>query len=170
MREINLSIDESNLLKTVPKYFRSILISSDEVAMIGGYDYNISNSSKKVFFVLNGRLVKGFPMSYPRQYFSMCIDEINSFLYIIGGYNRDEGVLSYCERLSLKSKQWEEIEILNTPRLNSCSAALNGTHVYTFGGLGLHDYLSSIERYNIKLNIWSELKVKMPLRISNSFA
>jgi N-acetylneuraminic acid mutarotase len=70
----------------------------------------------------------------------------------------------------LKSKQWEEIEILNVPRLNSCSAALDGTHVYTFGGLGEYDYLSSIERYNIKLNIWTELKVKMPLKLSNSFA
>jgi hypothetical protein len=64
-------IDESHLLEAVPKYFRSILISSDEVAICGGYDYKISNSSKKVFFIINGRLVKGTPMFYPRQYFSM---------------------------------------------------------------------------------------------------
>lgn len=109
-------------------------------------------------------------MNYPRQYSSLCIDRKNSFLYVVGGYNKDEGLLPYWERLSLKSKQWEEIEILNVPRLNSCSAALDGTHVYTFGGLGEYDYLSSIERYNIKLNIWTELKVKMPLKLSNSFA
>jgi N-acetylneuraminic acid mutarotase len=70
----------------------------------------------------------------------------------------------------LKSKQWEEIELLNIPRLNSSSAALDGNFVYTFGGLGEYDHLSSIERYNIKLNIWSELKVKMPMKLSNSYA
>jgi hypothetical protein len=111
--------DESSLKKAVPKYFKSILISSDEVVILGGYDYKISNSSKKVFFIINGKLVKGPPMQYPRQYFSMTIDSVNSFLYIIGGYNKDEGLLHYCERLSLKSKQWEEIEILNIPRMNS---------------------------------------------------
>lgn len=106
-------------------------------------------------------------MEYPRQYFSICIDRINSFLYVIGGYNKDEGLLPYCERLSLKSKQWEEIETLNKPRLNSCSSVLNGTHVYTFGGMGEEEFLDTIERYNINLNIWSELKVKMPNKISN---
>jgi len=109
-------------------------------------------------------------MVYPRQYFSTCIDEKNSFLYVIGGYNKDEELLPYWERLSLKSKQWEEIELLNVPRLNSSSAALDGNYVYTFGGLGKFDHLSSIERYNIKLNIWSELKIKLPIKLSNSFA
>ena len=109
-------------------------------------------------------------MKYPRQYFSLWVDKINSFLYIIGGYNKDEGILPYWERLSLKSKQWEEIEILNVPRLNSSTAWLNGTHVYTFGGIGNNDYLSSIERFNINLDIWSELKVKLPWKLSNSYA
>lgn len=114
--------------------------------------------------------MKANPMFFARQYFSTCIDRINSFLYIVGGYNKDSGVLTTCERLSLKSKQWQEIEDLNVPRLNNCSAALDGTHVYTFGGLGKFDYLSSIERYNIKLNIWSELLVQMPNKISNAQA
>ncbi|CAI2362087.1 unnamed protein product [Moneuplotes crassus] len=162
--------DDMNLIQDVPKYFRSILISSDEIAILGGYDYAISNSSKKVFFVINGRLVKGIAMQYPRQYFSLCIDKVNCFLYVIGGYNKEEGLIPYCERLSLKSKQWEEIEILNTPRMYSCSAAIGGTHVYTFGGIGPLDYLTSIERYNIGLNIWTELKVKLPTKLSNAFA
>ena len=114
--------------------------------------------------------MKSNPMNQPRQYCSTCIDEINSFLYVISGYNKEHGVIPYCERLSLKSKQWEEIEDIITPRINSSSTVLNGSHVYTFGGLGELDFLSSIERYNIKLNIWSEISVKLPCKLSNSFA
>lgn len=162
--------DEKNIIDTLPKYFKSILLSTDEVALLGGYDYAISNSSKNVFYIINGRILKANPMFTARQYFSLCIDQQNSFLYVIGGYNKEKGVIPHCERLSLKSKQWQEIEDLNVGRLNSCSAALNGTHVYTFGGLGQFDYLSSIERYNTQLNIWSELKIKMPSKISNAMA
>lgn len=90
-----LYLDENNLLNSVPKYFKSILLSSDEIVILGGYDYDISNSSKKVFFIINGRLVKGNPMNYPRQYSSLCIDRKNSFLYVVGGYNKDEGLIPY---------------------------------------------------------------------------
>lgn len=43
-----LDLDECHLLDTIPKYFKNILVSPDEVVILGGYDYKISNSSKKV--------------------------------------------------------------------------------------------------------------------------
>lgn len=111
--------DEKLLIETIPKYFKSVMLSNDEVAIMGGYDYSLSNSSPKVFYIINGRLVKANPMFTARQYFSTCIDSKNSFLYVVGGYNKENGALASCERLSLKSKQWQEIEDLNVPRLNN---------------------------------------------------
>lgn len=46
-------LDDDNLISTVPKYFKSVVISSDEIVLLGGYDYEISNSSKKVFYIIN---------------------------------------------------------------------------------------------------------------------
>jgi hypothetical protein len=63
--------DDKNQIDSVPKYFKSVLLSNDEVAILGGYDHTISNSSNKVFSIINGRIMKANPMFYARQYFSM---------------------------------------------------------------------------------------------------
>ena len=42
--------------------------------------------------------------------------------------------------------------------------------MYAFGGRSSEEFRSSIERYNIDLNIWNLLSVKLPNRVSNLFA
>ena len=79
-------------------------------------------------------------------------------------------MLNSCERFSLKNKKWEEIERLNESRLNCASCVAEENYVYAFGGYGTDDFLSSIERFNIELNIWNLLAVRLPQRISNLFA
>ena len=63
-----------------------------------------------------------------------------------------------CERFSLKSREWEELEPMNYPRINP-SACLQGTFLYVFGGRDHIDFLDQIERLNIELNVWSPLRV-----------
>lgn len=44
-------------------------------------------------------------------------------------------------------------------------------YIYLFGGLDTekNEFTDTIERYNQKLQIWSILKVKMPVKMTNMF-
>ena len=79
-------------------------------------------------------------------------------------------MLSTAERFNLKSKQWEEIDDLTEPRMNCSSCFLGPNSIYAFGGIGPNDYLSTIERFNEKLKIWTPLKIVLPTKLSNTFA
>lgn len=96
-------------------------------------------------------------MNVERQYFSVC--KSNDFVYAIGGYNQS-GVLSQCERFSLKAWKWEQMEDLTNSRMNSSSCSLGDNYIYVFGGLGAdNEFYSSIERFNSELKIWTPLSV-----------
>lgn len=88
---------------------------------------------------------------------------------MLGGYNVQSGVLASVERFSLIKHVWESLEPMFTPRMNCSSCILEEKYVYVFGGIGNMDYLSSIERFNTELNIWNEINVRMPVKLSNSF-
>ena len=122
----------------MPKYFQTKVISEDEILLLGGYDLTNKNSSNSVFRVIgelgkNGQIEKIAPMHKERQYFGMTLTE--KYLYVIGGYSKNENILSYSERFNLKARRWEELEDLTSPRLN-CSACHLGAHIFVFGGIG----------------------------------
>jgi hypothetical protein len=54
--------------------------------------------------------------------------------------------------------------------MNCSSCFLEPNYIYAFGGIGASDYLSSIERFNTNLKIWTPLQVQLPQKISNTFA
>ncbi len=60
---------------------------------------------------------------------------------------------------------------MNTKRINPGACALGDTYIYVFGGRseknGLFD---SIERYNIELNLWNMLQIRLPTQLCNMFA
>jgi hypothetical protein len=73
-------------------------------------------------------------------------------IYVIGGYNNEDGVLDSFERFSIRARKWElceDSERLNKGRINAAACKCGTKYVYLFGGLSAEDeFLDQIERYN----------------------
>jgi hypothetical protein len=76
-------------------------------------------------------------------------------LYVIGGSNDSDGMLSDCEHYDLKTGGWRVIAPLNKRAFGPAACAWGETYIYKFGGL-LDDKVlnNTIERYDIKKNLW----------------
>ena len=100
-----------------------------------------------------------------RGCFSACY--IHDFLYVAGGCNIIEGVLTACERYDTVKDRWQEISDLNIPRKNSSMCALTSDSLYVFGGTTPEDHMTEIiEQYLVSANIWITLPVRMPYKMS----
>lgn len=100
-----------------------------------------------------------------RGCFSACY--IHDFLYVAGGCNIIEGVLTACERYDVVKDRWQEISDLNIPRKNSSMCALTSDSMYVFGGTTPEDHMTDIiEQYLVSANIWITLPVRMPYKMS----
>ena len=115
-------------------------------------------------------------MEIGRQYFTLCLDNQNeehkTYIYVISGFNHEYQILSEVERFNLDTLSWESVEPVNMARLNGSATKCGDKYIYLFGGLNVekNEFTDSIERYNSKLEIWTTLSIKMPAKISNSFA
>ena len=77
-----------------------------------------------------------------RGCFSACY--IHDFIYVAGGCNIIEGVLTACERYDVHKDRWQEISDLNIPRKNSSFCALTSDSMYLFGGTTPEDHMTDI--------------------------
>lgn len=111
-----------------------------------------------------------YRMYKARQYFDLCLDTQGSTMYIIGGYNEQQGILASWEKLCLKTYKFTRIRSLKTERLNCSSTLIGKNYIYVFNGSNAHGDLDTIEKYNIKLNFWELLSIKTPLKMHNNFA
>ena len=109
-------------------------------------------------------------MSLGRQYFGLAADHDDGWVYVLGGYSTGKGILSDCERFSIKGHNWMPIEHLNVPRINMGSCLVSKKYLYVFGGSDENGILDSIERYNSSLDVWTLLQVKMQSKVTNLFA
>jgi hypothetical protein len=92
--------DDERVEDQIPKYFKSQVVSDDEVVILGGCDEIYTEegvkteASNKAFKITKGALKQLPRMQRPRQYFSLCYDQPRKEVYVIGGYNEDQGVLA----------------------------------------------------------------------------
>ena len=109
-------------------------------------------------------------MQFGRQYFAICGDYENEFAYVIGGFNHEKGLMNSVEKFSFKARKWVMSEPINNARINAAACKCGSKYLYLFGGLDQKDFLDTIERFNLQLDIWTILKVRMPSKISNLFS
>lgn len=98
---VNLKVKDNNrIMDQIPKYFKSQVVSNDEVVILGGCEEVstpeevISETSNKAFRITKGVLKQLPRMHKARQYFTLCFSKTQREVYIIGGYNEDSGVLA----------------------------------------------------------------------------
>ena len=170
--------DEENIISRIPKYFKSLVVSEDEVVILGGSEEIPCKSRKKKYEVSNKgfRITKGkiyelkTRMYKARQHFSIAFDKLRKQVFVIGGYNENQGTLASWEKLSLSTHKFTRIASMKQARLNWASTIEDNKYIYVFNGVGLKQDLDTIERYSINLNYWESLKITTPFRVHNNFA
>lgn len=73
-------------------------------------------------------------MLYSRAAFGVCF--VNNFIYVAGG-NTSSSEFSAtirCERLNLKTKEWQPIASLNQPCTNCSLCTFKDNQIYRVGG------------------------------------
>jgi hypothetical protein len=152
-------------LKKIPKYFKYSYLGEDKYLLVGGFDVESNASSNKVFIYQDGHFTRCTSLITARQYFALAQD--STHIYVLGGFHNEQGVLASCERMQILAKSWEEIEPLNIPRLNAAASRVGDKYIYLFGGTTERGFVDIIERYNMDLNIWTQLDIALPERMSN---
>ena len=165
-------IDEDQLAQhDIPRYFKTLYIPDDKFLLVGGQERNVPISSSKSYLIDDkGKLNFSGDMQVGRQYFAMCADYENEFAYVIGGYNHERGLVNSVEKFSFKARKWVNSESINHARINAAACKCGSKYIYLFGGLDKKDFLDTIERFNLQLEIWTVLKVRMPNKIANLFS
>lgn len=77
--------------------------------------------------------------------------------------------MNTVEKFSFKARKWALVEPFNHARINASACKCGNKYIYLFGGLDKRDFLDSIERFNLTLDIWTVLKVKLPHKMSNLY-
>ena len=78
-------------------------------------------------------------------------------LYVFGGLNAEEEILSSAERFDPERNIWEALLPMGAERKGAAAAAMGG-RLYVFGGSNAQDYsLSSAERFDPERNLWEAL-------------
>lgn len=105
------------------------------------------------------------PMTHKRWAHSTIF--INPFIYIIGGYEHpnivknNQSTLKYCERMNIETLKFEGIASLNQARAFFGIANVNENLIFVFGGLNNNDLIYSIEKYDIRMNVWITFHLKL---------
>jgi hypothetical protein len=167
--------DDMNLADNeVPRYFKTVYVPDDKFLLIGGLERESSKTSNRCFMIDNqGKLSAAMDLHVGRQYFAVATDYLKDLIYVIGGFNHENGVLDSFEKFNLRSRKWElseDTERISKPRINASACKCGDRYIYLFGGLSAEDeFMDRIERYNTQLKIWTVLDVKLPQRMANQF-
>lgn len=81
---------------------------------------------------------------------------------MIGGYNHEKGLINLVEKFSFKARKWVMVESINHARINASACKSGSKYIYLFGGLDKKDFIDHIERFNLLLDIWTVIKVRLP--------
>lgn len=81
--------------------------------------------------------------------------------------------LNKCEIYNQSDNEWEEAAPMQMSRSNSASCIYEKKFIYVFGGNVYNkntnrvDMIDSIEKYNIELNFWISIDLRMPFPMSD---
>lgn len=161
-----------------PKNFKSVYLGNElETYFIaGGIDPKSGKASKSAYLLEKTVLSQVRDMRRARINFAMAtlieskrITQQIVNVYCIGGYSVKEGrAMKEVERYSMETKDWVHVADMNIARINPGACSTGQRYIYVFGGRSQgEEFYDTIERYNVDLNLWSVLRVTMPVGLCN---
>ncbi|KAK3100035.1 hypothetical protein FSP39_013760 [Pinctada imbricata] len=138
------------------------------VYITGGEIYNRNYLNCVEGYSLDGGTwVKLKELPFSRCHHCSVVSE-DSHLYIAGGYNKEQVVVSNVMRYERYLDKWIKVASMNVPRAKFGMAALDG-YIYAIGGYDGTLKLSTVERYCPHTNKWTYV-TSLPFPISTVMA
>ena len=89
------------------------------------------------------------------------------FVYAFGGVNTPDKAMRKCERYNIETDDWKRIPDMLGPRKFASACSLSADTIYLFGGTSQVETVDSIEQFSISTNVWTLLRVRMPMPASH---
>lgn len=87
---------------------------------------------------------------------------VDNQIYLAGGTNDRMDTLNDFYKFDMGSLKWEELEKMLNKRESFFMCEYRSKFIITAGGFDGLQYLDSFELYNIRLNKWTYLNLKLP--------
>ena len=142
------------------KSYAMVTIGSGRIAIVGGWD-DESRSPLKSVLVWNLRTKEWSTYEMKERRESCAAVAIEEKLYVIGGFNENDGRLSSCEclDLSVDSDTSESVSLPSmSEEMNGCAAVVyDKTKIVVLGGWNGSRNLPTVEMFDAIENVWTEL-------------
>ncbi|XP_022800619.1 kelch-like protein 20 [Stylophora pistillata] len=139
------------------------------------YGQNVSYCQGKLFFI--GGNSGGFPAefydpsqnkwcslkSFKKRIKFCTVSTCRGFLYVIGGVDEDENLLSSVQRYDPDKDLWQEMPSLSFPRSSVCAVS-DGSFLYAVGGNTIHGFVAIAERFDPKEKTWARISPTLEKR------
>ncbi len=135
------------------KYYWKVLVRDNHWAVTEGPVYSFTTRTSPWFYKSS--------LPTPRYGFGTAV--VNDKIYLMGGKDPSENVLSLVEEYDPLSDTWTQKADMPTPRYEATTAIYNNT-IYVFGGS-----TNKVEEYDPQTNVWS-VKNDAPGRIGFAVA
>ena len=154
----------------IPIWHRSVITKQGLIYLTGGSGGGITKDKNLndvyVYDPLDQSLKPKAKMNYARNSHGICV--FQDHIYVVGGCIDEEGYTTQCERYEISRYfertmgSWEKIAPLNKSAYAPTLVNLNDGYLYKIGGvLNLQTMNNSIERYDPKANIWTEISYSL---------
>ena len=160
--------ENADYYKLLNDRFLDIKSKGTKIISIGGTK---TKTKVKVVYRLIGEINESYPdLPIPLNYHRSI--KTNNFVYVIGGRNHDNLIVSnkaFKLHMNEKVLKWEEIASMNVGR-NAPGIAVFDNSIVVCGGYDGSKHLLSAETYNATLNQWINIKFLNQSRSGNESA
>lgn len=156
----NFSIVEMDIGFEIPDYHRSISLPNGDIFLIGG-EMTLLEDKPTINMVwsydfLQKTLIPKSSMINERNSFGIVF--LDDFIYVFGGFDKNDNSSLKCEKYSLFLDEWLLISDMKTGLINCCVSKFNNDSIYLFGGLKENNQINNeIMKYHIENDKWSEI-------------
>ena len=74
-------------------------------------------------------------MPTPKISFGCCVDELNEFIYTVGGLEAKDVVSKECTAYNISENKWDSLPSLNDPLYSTSCIVFNSSSLFTIGGV-----------------------------------
>jgi hypothetical protein len=140
---------------TEERFNAGACVLGGDVYIFGGKtDDNVPTSTTYRFNAETNEWAMLAPMS--EVIFNHSVSVLDGLIYVIGGRNNDGVPMSLVHRLDPVANLWSAVAPMSVARTDLGSFVLGGC-IYAAGGFDGYNKLSSMERYSVASDSWSEV-------------
>ena len=141
----------------VPDYHRSISTPNGDIYLIGGEmtlsEFKPTTNSVFTYDFNKKTLIRKCPMISERNSFGVIF--LCGFIYVFGGFDKDDEPTTKCERYSILLDEWSPIADIPNGITDCCVAKFNCDSVFLFGGLKENNEINqNVIKYDVDINKW----------------